>query len=337
MRTATYSRLVREDREEILAGLASGMDEAAIAASMGRDKSTVSREVAANGGRLLYRPSSAQRRADRAASSRRGGRTKLAADGRLRSAVHSMLRERLSPDQVSKRLAVVYPDDMTKRISPEAIYQYVYVLPRGGLRAALVAGLRQERAYRRKRKPGDPEEKRGRIAGMLSIDERPAEVADRCVPGHWEGDLIIGRHKASAIATLVERVTRFTLVLKLKDKDAGTVRKAMARAVSRLPAELRKTLTYDQGKEMSEHKLFSEASRMKVYFAHPASPWERGTNENTNGLIRQYFPKGTDFNLVSAREIRKCQDQLNARPRKVLDYYTPAEVFGELMNSCAKS
>jgi IS30 family transposase len=333
----TYIRLVREDREEILSGLAAGMDEKAIAASMGRDKSTVSREVAANGGRLLYRPSSAQRRSESAASSRKAGRTRLAADGRLRSAVHSMLRARLSPNQVSKRLAMVYPDDMTKRISPEAIYQHIYVLPRGELRAALVRGLRQERKYRRGRKAGDPEEKRGRIAEMLSIEERPAEVADRCVPGHWEGDLIIGRHKASAVATLVERVTRFTIIVRLKAKDAATVRKAMARAVSRLPAELRKTLTYDQGKEMSEHRLFSAASGMKVYFAHPASPWERGTNENTNGLIRQYFPKGTDFNAVSAREIRKCQDQLNARPRQVLKYYTPAEVFGELMNSCAKS
>jgi IS30 family transposase len=321
-----------------LAGLASGLTEAAIAAGLCRPTSAVSREVAANGGRLLYRPSAAQRRAGRAAASRRGGKTRLASDPRLRRAVVRMAAARLSPDQVSKRLRMDYPDDMTMRISPEAIYRYIYVLPRGGLKAALVRGLRQERKYRRKRRDASaPDEKRGKIAEMLSIEERPAEVAERVVPGHWEGDLIIGRHKASAVATLVERVTRFTLILRLDAKDAATVRRALARAVSRLPAELRKSLTYDQGKEMSEHGLFASATGMTVYFAHPASPWERGTNENTNGLIRQYFPKGTDFNKVSAREIRKCQDSLNARPRQVLNYYTPSEAFGVLMSRCVKS
>jgi transposase, IS30 family len=256
---------------------------------------------------------------------------------RLRRAVERMLRAKMSPDQISERLEMDYPDDMTMRISPEAIYQYIYVLPKGQLKAALVKGLRQERKRRRKRrKPGAPEETRGKIADMLSIEERPAEVADRIVPGHWEGDLILGRYKASAIVTLVERVTRFTLILKLDAKDAESVRKAMSRVVSRLPAELKRSLTYDQGKEMSEHKLFASATGMKVYFAHPASPWERGTNENTNGLIRQYFPKGTDFREVSARDIKKCQDSLNARPRKTLGYYTPSEMFGELMNRCAK-
>jgi IS30 family transposase len=298
----------------------------------------VSREVAANGGAALYRPSSAQRRADRAASSRKSGRTRLSADAALRRAVESALRSRHSPAQVSETLKIRYPDDMAMRISPESIYRHIYVLPRGALRDALRKGLRQERAYRRKRKaPGDPDERRGRIAEMLSIEERPAEVADRTVPGHWEGDLIIGRHRASAVATLVERVTRFTMILRLDAKDAETVRKAIARAVSRLPSELRKTLTYDQGKEMSEHRLLSRATDMRVYFAHPASPWERGTNENTNGLIRQYFPKGTDFNAVSAREIRACQNSLNARPRKVLNWHTPAEAFGILMSRCAKS
>jgi IS30 family transposase len=337
MRTK-YSRIDRDEREEILAGLASGLTESAIAAGLGRPTSAVSREVAANGGRPPCRPSAAERRSSRAASSRRAGRTRLAADARLRRAVVRMASARMSPDQVSKRLRMDYPGDMTMRISPEAIYQYTCVLPRGELKAALVRGLRQERKRRRKRrKEGDPDETRGKLAEMLSIEERPAEVAERVVPGHWEGDLIVGRHRASAVATLVERVTRFTLILKLEAKDAATVRKAIARAVSRLPAELRKSLTYDQGKEMAGHRLFAAATGMKVYFAHPASPWERGTNENTNGLIRQYFPKGTDFSLVSAREIRKCQDSLNARPRQVLNYYTPSEAFGALMSRCVKS
>ncbi|MFH1046805.1 MAG: IS30 family transposase [Patescibacteria group bacterium] len=332
-----YSRITQIERDEIAAGLSAGESEAEIARLLGRPTSAVSREVNNSGGRKSYRPSLAGRRAKLSAASRRRGRTKMSGRPRLRREVERMLRKRLSPDQISERLAMEYPDDMTMRISPEAIYQYIYVLPRGELKAALVKGLRQERKRRRKRrKAGDPEETRGKIAEMLSIEERPAEVADRTVPGHWEGDLIVGLHRASAVATLVERVTRFTIIIKLDAKDATTVRKAMARAVSRLPMELRKSLTYDQGKEMSGHRLFASATGMKVYFAHPASPWERGTNENTNGLIRQYFPKGTDFRKVTAREIRKCQDSLNARPRKVLGYYTPAETFGELMNRCVK-
>lgn len=332
-----YSRITQSERDDISIGLSEGRSLADIARQLDRPTSAVSREVGRNGGERKYRPSFAGRRAARAATSRRDGKTKMVGCPRLCDAVERMLRKKLSPDQISERLKMDYPDDMTMRISPEAIYQYIYVLPKGHLRAALVKGLRQERKRRRKqRKPGDPKETRGKIADMLSIEERPKEVESRTVPGHWEGDLIIGYRRASAIATLVERVTRFTLIIRLDAKDAVTVRKAMARAVSQLPAELRKTLTYDQGKEMSEHRLFASATEMKVYFAHPSSPWERGTNENTNGLIRQYFPKGTDFRKVTASQIRKCQDSLNSRPRKVLGYYTPAEMFGELMNRCAK-
>lgn len=227
-----------------------------------------------------------------------------------------------------------YPYDEDMRISPEAIYQYIYVLPRGSLRQTLIRSLRQERKYRRKQndRKGTTAEMRGKIADMLSIEERPKEVAGRTIPGHWEGDLILGKHKRTALGTLVERTTRYTLLVPLgKNKDAQSVRKAYARVLRSVPTELVKTLTYDQGKEMSEHKTFTIDTGITVYFAHPASPWERGTNENTNGLIRQYFPKGTEFDKVSTREIKRVQRQLNDRPRAILNYLKPNEVFNELV------
>ncbi len=221
---------------------------------------------------------------------------------------------------------------MTMRISHETIYRYLYVLPRGTLRQALIKALRQEHKYRRKQKRGNTEEKRGKIADMLSIEERPREVADRSVPGHWEGDLIVGLHQKSALGTLVERTTRYTLLVPLgRDKSPVAVRKAYARAFRSIPGELKKTLTYDQGKEMLEHRRFTIDTGIQVYFAHPASPWERGTNENTNGLIRQYFPKGTDFSKVSRRRIKRVQRRLNDRPRAVLDYEKPDEVINRLV------
>ena len=220
------------------------------------------------------------------------------------------------------------------RISPETLYQYVYVLPRGSLKQTLIKGLRQERKYRRTRKQAGSKipETRGKIADMLSIEERPTEVIDRIVPGHWEGDLIIGKYKQSAIGTLVERTTRYTIIVPLKEKDSVSVRKAFAKEIRTLPKELTKTLTYDQGKEMSDHKRFTFSTGMQVYFAHPASPWERGTNENTNGLLRQYFPKGTDFRNITTRELKRVQRSLNGRPRKVLKYATPQEVFNQIVS-----
>lgn len=227
-----------------------------------------------------------------------------------------------------------YPHDEGMRISHEAIYRHIYVLPRGSLKKELIAALRQEHKYRRKknRDKGKPEENRGKIADMLSIEERPKEVEDRTVPGHWEGDLIMGKYKRTAIGTLVERTTRYTLIVPLTaGKDARSVREAYARALQTIPAELKKTLTYDQGKEMSQHSRFTIDTGIKVYFAHPGSPWERGTNENTNGLIRQYFPKGTEFDKVPTREIKRVQRQLNDRPRAALDFYKPDEVFNKLV------
>jgi IS30 family transposase len=241
------------------------------------------------------------------------------------------LRKRWSPREIVKRLQEEYPGDKAMRISHEAIYRYIYVLPRGSLKTTLIQALRQERAYRRKRKPGNHEESRGTIAEMLSIEERPREVADRTMPGHWEGDLILGKQKRTALGTLVERTTRYTLLVPLNAKDATSVRTAYAKELRSLPREITKTLTYDQGKEMSGHKQFTLDTGIAVYFAHPGSPWERGTNENTNGLLRQYFPKGTEFDKVSAREIKRVQRELNDRPRAVLHWKKPIEVINHLV------
>lgn len=329
----TYIRLTEDEREELSRALASGESIRALAKRLGRSPSTFSREVAAGGGANGYRAWTAIRRAAARAASRRLGRRKLGENERLLAVVIAGLKRRWSPDQIAKKLELSYPRDETMRIAPETIYQYVYVLPRGSLKEALIKGLRQERKYRRKRKtPFSKEmETRGKIADMLSIEERPKEVEDRVVPGHWEGDLVMGKYKQSAVGTLVERTTRFTLIVPLKAKDAASVRKAYAREIRTLPKELAKTLTYDQGKEMSEHKQFTLATGMQVYFAHPGSPWERGTNENTNGLIRQYFPKGTDFRTLSARQIKAVQRSLNGRPRQTLNYATPEEAMAKLV------
>jgi IS30 family transposase len=222
---------------------------------------------------------------------------------------------------------------MNMQISHESIYQYIYVLPRGELKRILIKALRQEHKYHRKRKTGvKTDETRLKIANVLSIEEHPAEVADRSVPGHWEGDLILEKYKRSALGILVERTTRYTILVSLGDqKDAVSVRKAYAAAFKSIPAELKKTLTYDQGKEMSEQQQFKIDTNIEVYFAHPGAPWERGTNENTNGLIRQYFPKGTDFTTIPVEEIKAAQRRLNDRPTAVLDYLKPDEVFNQLV------
>ena len=219
---------------------------------------------------------------------------------------------------------------MDMQISHESIYSYIYVLPRGALRKSLTQALRKHHIQRRKkgvRKPG----KLGAIQNYLSIEERPEEVADRIIPGHWEGDMLVGKQNITAIGTLVERTTRMTFLVKLKNLDANTVRKAFEKEFCHLPKGLRKTLTYDQGSEMSEHQLFTKNTDITVYFAHPKSPWERGTNENTNALLRQYFPKGTDLSVFSKSQLKEIQDEFNDRPRKALGWYTPHEKFAELL------
>jgi len=333
MRTTTqYRRLGAAEREEISRGLAQGETVSAVARRLGRASSTIVREVSRHRGKSGYRAFSAGHRARDSASSRRGGKRRLAREEGLCAYVLEKLGKRWSPEEIVKRMQEEYPADRTMRVSHEAIYQYIYVLPRGELKRTLVKALRQERAYRRpKSRRSSNEERRGKIAEMLSIEARPHEVADRTIPGHWEGDLLMGKYKRTALGTLVERTTRKTLLVPLTTKDAESVRAAYAQALRTLPRELAKSLTYDQGKEMSEHQQFTIDTGIKVYFAHPGAPWERGTNENTNGLIRQYFPKGTDFSTVSAREIKRVERELNDRPRKVLHWKKPDEVFNQLV------
>lgn len=306
-----YARLTESEREEISLGLAVGETFKIIARRLGRHTSTVSREVREHEGVSGYRAFSAGKAAERRASSRRAGKRRLSQEPRLKEAVLSSLRKRWSPREIVKHLEITYPENTSMRISHESIYQYVYVLPRGSLKKELISCLRQERKYRRKKggRKGKPEETRGKIADMLSIEERPKEVEDRIIPGHWEGDLIMGKYKRSALGTLMERTTRYTLLIPLgRKKSAADVGRAYAKAMKTIPKELAKTLTYDQGKEMSRHKRFTIDTGIQVYFAHPGSPWERGTNENTNGLIRQYFPKGSEFDTISTREIKRVQE-----------------------------
>jgi len=249
----------------------------------------------------------------------------------LRRYVCRKLRLRWSPEQIARELVREYPENDTMRASHEAIYTYLYVLPRGELRKELLSCLRQKRKRRRKRNRKNRPGIERKIADMISIEERPKEVADRTIPGHWEGDILLGRYRKSAMGTLVERTTRTTILVPLPSKHADVVARAFAREAKQLPRQMRLSLTYDQGREMAAHKLFSENAGMKVYFCHPRSPWERGTNENTNGLIRQFFPKGTDFTKIPRREIKQVQRLLNGRPRKVLGWRKPYEAFNELV------
>lgn len=327
-----YKRLSEEEREVMSREFAIGASLRSIARSLSRNHGTLSREIKRNGGvRDAYRAHTAQQRAERRAGAQRKPRTLDGGDP-LREYVLTHLRKRWSPQQIAARLMREYPEDMAMRISHEAIYAYVYVLPRGTLREELIGYLRQHRKQRGRR-VRKSEDARGQIPRMISIEERPAAVADRTIPGHWEGDLIVGQKNQSALGTLVERTTRWTMIVPLgKRHDAPTVRRAFACKLRRLPKELAQTLTYDQGKEMSEHERFTVDTGIQVYFAHPRSPWERGTNENTNGLIRQFFPKGTDLAMISRREVRKVQDLLNGRPRHVLHFATPTEAFQELLS-----
>lgn len=328
-----YHRLTANEREEISRMLAQGCSFGDIARFLGRSVSTISREVGSGGcNRYIYRATRAHRRAQRKAGKRKAWKRKLLLMPQLRRYVHAKLRLRWSPDEIAEKIAIEYPIDTTMRISPEAIYSYIYVLPKGALKKEFLACLRRERKRRHKRKKHGVEPVvKGKIQDMLSIEERPAEVANRIVPGHWEGDLLVGKNRQSFLGSLVERTTRTTILIPLKNKTAEEVRKAFAKEAKKLPAQMRLSMTYDQGTEMAEHKLFSKETDMQVYFAHPASPWERGTNENTNGIIRQFFPKGTDFSKISRREVKHVQHLLNGRPRKVLGYATPYEVFNSLL------
>jgi IS30 family transposase len=322
------ARLSLEDRIEIGLGCQRGNSLRVIARRIGRNPSTVSREVAANGGRLWYRPMKAHKRAH--ALARRPKPTKLAHDRRLRQRVVGDLRRQWSPEQISRRLREDFADDVTMRISHETIYKSLFVQGRGEVRRELTRCLRTGRAKRLPRAwTGN---RRRMIPNMVMISERPPEVADRAVPGHWEGDLLMGRDNKTAIGTLVERSSRFTMLVELPvDHSAPTVREAIARSITTLPDALRRSLTWDQGTEMADHVRFTVDTGVQVYFCDPHSPWQRGSNENTNGLLRQYFPKGTDLPAGDVKRLRQVADLLNGRPRKTLGWRTPAEKLAEVV------
>lgn len=326
---ARYQRLTLMEREELSRMLAAGHSLRAVAQAIQRAPSTLSRELTRHRtSPATYRAVPAHQRAQRGAHQPRKPRT-LAAHAHLRAAVLHLLAHRWSPEQIAHGLPQRYPDDPTMRISHEAIYTYLYVLPSGALKRELARYLRRRHRFRR---PHKVRLSSRPIQDLVSIDARPQEGADRTVPGHWEGDLLVGHANASALGTLVERTTRFTVLVPLKAKDAATVRRAFARELRTLPRQLRRSLTYDQGPEMREHRLFTKQTKMRVYFAHPHSPWERGTNENTNGLLRQFFPKGTRFTQVSRAEIKRVQLLLNDRPRKILEWHSPAHAFHHLLH-----
>jgi IS30 family transposase len=347
---ATCRQLSLEEREQIAQSLVADLSVRAIAARIDRPPSTVSREVKLNmrhrrsrrvgySGRLAgidwvgdweYLASRAQRRAEAARA--RPKVTKLSRCPRLRVEVQARLENNESPEQIAARLLIDFPDDLEMRVSHETIYVSLFVQGRGELRRDLHQRLRTGRAVR---KPRAQLGRRGRLSGMVNISERPPEVEDRAVPGHWEGDLIMGSIASnSAIGTLVERATRYVMLLHLPSgRGADAVQEAMVSAMSRLPAELRKTLTWDQGKEMANHAAIAAATELDIYFCDPASPWQRGSNENTNGLLRQYFPKGADLSLFPADYLEHVERQLNSRPRKTLGWLKPAEALDQLLSN----
>jgi len=329
-------RLSAADREDIAHLNRSGHTVSAIAEEIGFHKSTVSRELRRNLSGSRYRATTAQQMADERARRGRATQAKLAANTRLRDEVERRLKHNESPEQIANRLPLDFPDDSEMRVSHETIYTSIYVQGRGALRKDLAGHLRTGRALRKPR--AQARDRAARTAGgvlrnVISISERPPEVEDRAVPGHWEGDLIMGAHNASAIGTLVERATRYLILLHLPgDHTALTVQEAMCRAMARLPEVLRQTLTWDRGSEMSNHVQIAEATGLDIYFADPASPWQRGSNENTNGLLRQYFPKGTDLSFWGPGYLEQVALEMNNRPRKTLQWHTPAEALDALLS-----
>jgi len=314
--------LTLAEREDISRGIASGSSIREIAKSLQRAVSTVSREVARHGGRPLYRASEADQQAWKSAW--RPKTCLLATHTTLREIVASKLMLNWSPEQISGWLKLQHPDDASMRVSHETIYRSLFIQARGVLKKELIQHLRSKRRIRRSRHARDCGHHSGQIVDAVSIRERPAEIEDRAIPGHWEGDLI-GGTKNSHIVTLVERHSRFTMLVKVSSKDTATVVAALSQHVRRLPASLRRSLTWDRGLEMAQHKSFTVDTEVKVYFCDPQSPWQRGSNENTNGLLRQYFPKRTDLSGYSQEELDEVALRLNQRPRKTLGFQTPAD------------
>ena len=320
-------RLSLIEREEIGVGIAAGDSFRVIARRLGRAPSTISREVGGVRGRSRYRATRADDRACLRAL--RPKPSKLACNPRLRRRVSELLCQRFSPQQISATLKLRYPDDPELRIAAETIYQSLYVQSRGRFRKDLTRYLRTGRS---KRKPRRGPTGQGRIPEMVSISERPAEVSDRAVPGHWEGDLIVGKQGRSFIGTLVERQTRFVILTHLgKDASTETVTAKIGEQIIRLPEQLRLSLTWDQGREMARHREFTVATGVQVYFCDPHSPWQRGSNENTNGLLRQYFPKGTDLAAHDQTALDRVAAELNHRPRQTLGWLNPTEKMTQLL------
>ena len=318
------------EREEISRGIAAGLSMRRIALLIGRDVSTVSREIVRHGGRERYRAGAADDRAWRDA--RRPKPCKLALERPLCRVVAGRLQDNWSPRQIAKRLKSDFPDDPSMQISHESIYRTLFIQARGALKKDLLTHLRRAGLIRRGRKPAGEVTRKGRIVDAISIRERPAEAQDRAVPGHWEGDLLMGG-RSSQIATLVERSSLFVMLVKIEQKDSASVAAALAKKIRRLPAELRRSLTWDRGSEMAAHKQFTVASDVQVYFCDPRSPWQRGSNENTNGLLRQYFPKGDDLSMYSQAHLNKVAAQLNGRPRETLGWKNPSEAINSLVAS----
>ncbi len=322
--------LTLSEREEISRGVVAGCSIRAIAVTLGRAPSTVSREIGHNGGRLRYRAN----RADEAAweRARRPKICKLVQNRELAHRVALKLKELWSPQQIAGWLKCTYPDEENFQVSHETIYRSLFIQARGALKKELLQHLRRTRGMRRSRHHTQKTADHGRIKDTISIRERPALVEERAVPGHWEGDLLLGS-KHSQIATLVERQTRVVMLARVNSRDTETVIDALTQQARKLPRELYQSLTWDRGKEMADHKRFSLDTHIKVYFCDPRSPWQRGSNENTNGLLRQYFPKGMDLSNVDQNRLNAVARQLNERPRKTLDYETPAERFSQCVAS----
>jgi len=322
--------LTLSEREEISRGIAVHQSARSMARLLDRSASTVSREISRNGGYDDYRAALADDQAW--ARARRPKRCKLATNPWLRQAVAKKLRSNWAPEQVAGWLKRAHPDDESYQVSHETIYRSLFVQARGVLNKELLSHLRSKRTIRRSKQAGLNGDGRGQIKDLVSIRQRPAAVEDRAVPGHWEGDLLSGS-KNSYIATVVERHTRYVMLAKVPNKDTQTVVSALIKQAKRLPSELYKSLTWDRGKELTNHRRFTLATDIDVYFCDPQSPWQRGSNENTNGLLRQYFPKGTDLSVHSQAHLNKVARQLNERPRKTLQFETPAERF----NACVAS
>lgn len=320
-----YRQLMPDQRNQIQRGLNQGLSIRGIARQLGRSPSTISREIQRGRVEETYDAVCGREEAQRR---RRKGVRKLTEGSPLTLAVtHAILQRKWSPEQIAGRLRMDYPEDKQWHVSHETIYQFIYAHPAGELRKALIAGLRRGHSKRKPRTRG--KDRRGGITNMRSIRERPEEAQAREVPGHWEGDLIKGAFNASAIGTLVDRSSRFVILARVEDSTAEAILESFTRRLRTLPKSFRQTLTYDQGREMARHQELERNTGIRVYFADPHSPWQRPTNENTNGLLRQYFPKGTDLSEYSQRRLTQVAEELNNRPRKSLGFRTPAEVMAQ--------